>query len=386
MQAEDASLSAGDRRLIDRRGVDAMIGRLRASGRRVIGPTVRDGAIVHDEVVSVADLPAGVGDEQDGGRYRLTRRADEALFGFSAPSESWKRFLFPPRALLVRSRRVADGFELDGPELSVEPLAFLGVRSCDLHAIGIQDRVFLQGTSVEPIYEARRADVFIVAVNCANPASTCFCASMGTGPKAEKGFDLALTELLDGAVHEFLVEVGTAAGAEVLSGVPHVAAVEGDQERADLVVAAATAAMGRRLDPTAPRRVSVDVDHPRWDDVAERCLACGNCTMVCPTCFCSSVEDRTDLGGEEAERWRRWESCFSLDFSYLHGGPVRSSVTSRYRQWLLHKLVTWEDQFGGSGCVGCGRCIAWCPVGIDLTAEIAAMDDRSKGGIREGDS
>jgi sulfhydrogenase subunit beta (sulfur reductase) len=373
-------LDSRDSVVIDRAGLDALIGVLRSTGRRVIGPVVRDGAIVHDEVDSITDLPAGVADEQDGGRYRLTARDDGAFFGYSSPSESWKRLLFPPRALLIRSRRVADGFEVDVPDAPVEPVAFLGVRSCDLHAIAIQDRVFLQGKAVDSVYAARRSDVFIVAVNCGEPGQTCFCTSMGTGPRADRGFDLAMTELLDGATHQLLVEVGTEQGAAVLAQVPGVAATDTDRERAAAVVARAADAMGRHLDRDAPRRAAAALDHPRWDDVAQRCLACGNCTMVCPTCFCSTVEDTTDVATETAERSRRWESCFSLDFSYLHGGALRSSVKSRYRQWLLHKLVTWEEQFGSSGCVGCGRCITWCPVGIDLTAEIAAMAGRAGGG------
>jgi Fe-S-cluster-containing hydrogenase component 2 len=110
-----------------------------------------------------------------------------------------------------------------------------------------------------------------------------------------------------------------------------------------------------------------------WQDVADRCLTCGNCTMVCPTCFCTTTEDTTDLTGQRTERSQRWASCFELDFSYLHGGSVRVSGESRYRQWITHKLSSWHDQFGNSGCVGCGRCIAWCPTGIDITAEVAAL-------------
>jgi sulfhydrogenase subunit beta (sulfur reductase) len=369
----DHVLGRGDRIVVDLEGLDAMIAALRSDRRRVLGPIIRDASIAHGEIGGVHDLPEGWGDEQDGGYYRLTRRSDGALFGFAAPSDSWKRQLFPPRSLTVRARRSSDGFDVGAPAPPAEPVAFLGVRSCDLHAIDIHDRVFLDGSVTDPEYSARRRDVFIVAVNCGHPSGTCFCASMDTGPSATSGFDLSLTELIDDARHEFLVEIGTLAGASLIGRVSSRAATAADLAAAERVIDGAASQMGRSLDRTAPRRAAAHLDHPRWEDVARRCLACANCTMVCPTCFCSATEDVTSIDGATAERWRRWESCFSLDFSYVHGGPVRSSVTSRYRQWLLHKLVTWEDQFGTSGCVGCGRCITWCPVGIDLTAEIEAL-------------
>ena len=139
-------------------------------------------------------------------------------------------------------------------------------------------------------------------------------------------------------------------------------------------MAGAAERMGRSLDPTDLRGLLArNLEHPRWDDVATRCLSCTNCTLVCPTCFCSSVEDVTDLAGEGAERNRVWDSCFSVDHSYIHGGSIRPSGRSRYRQWLTHKFGTWHDQFGTSGCVGCGRCITWCPVAIDVTEELAAI-------------
>jgi len=152
-------------------------------------------------------------------------------------------------------------------------------------------------------------------------------------------------------------------------------------------VADAAGAMGRSMPAYGLHDLMTSsYDAARWNDVAERCLTCGNCTMACPTCFCTTVEDMTDLSGDHAERWQSWDSCFELDFSYLHGGPVRSSPRSRYRQWLTHKLGTWHDQFGSSGCVGCGRCIVWCPVGIDLTEEVAALQAEAEqaGGAAPG--
>jgi Fe-S-cluster-containing hydrogenase component 2 len=144
-------------------------------------------------------------------------------------------------------------------------------------------------------------------------------------------------------------------------------------------VAAAAINMGRNLDATGlPDLLRSNLDDPRYPQVASRCLACGNCTLVCPTCFCSTVIDTTDLSGSRSERFRRWDSCFNLEHSYIHGGHVRTSILSRYRQWITHKLSSWVDQFGVSGCVGCGRCITWCPVGIDITEEAGIISQNAK--------
>jgi formate hydrogenlyase subunit 6/NADH:ubiquinone oxidoreductase subunit I len=243
-----------------------------------------------------------------------------------------------------------------------------------LQAIAIQDRVFIDGPYVDAGYQKRRHDNFIVAVNCGEAGGTCFCVSMKTGPKAETGFDLALTELLDAGSHRFLVEVGSVAGGDVLAELPYKTASPEDKAAADALVARTAASMGRTLDTDGLKELlQGHPDHPQWDNVAARCLTCANCTMVCPTCFCTTVEDHTDLATQTAERVRRWDSCFTLDFSYIHGGSVRKEYRSRYRQWMTHKLASWIDQFGTSGCVGCGRCITWCPVGIDITAEAAAI-------------
>jgi ferredoxin len=354
--------------------LETLIETLRARGYRVLGPTVRDGAIVYDELDSATELPIGWTESQEAATYRLERRDDEARFGYAVGPHSWKQFLLPPKIRLWQARRNGDGeLQVEEEPADETPLAFIGARSCELHAIGIQDRVFLGGSYVERDYAARRTDNFVVAVNCFEPGGTCFCVSMGTGPKAEAGYDLALTEILDGE-HRLLVEVGTERGAEVLGELPRREASEGDVRAASAAVAGAAETMGRQLEAgDLHDLLARNLEHPRWEDVAERCLTCGNCTMVCPTCFCTTVEDATDLTGESAERVRLWDSCYSVDYSYIHGGSVRPTGQSRYRQWLTHKFGTWHDQFGSSGCVGCGRCITWCPVGIDVTEELTAI-------------
>jgi len=347
--------------------LDQLLDAIRRRGFRLVGPVIRDGAICYDDLGSATDLPEGWTDEQDAATYRLKQRDDDALFGYNVGPHSWKKYLFPPYARLSPQEPPPD-----------QPFAFIGVRSCELTAIAIQDRVFLGGQRKDPHYEARRADAFIVAVNCGEAGGTCFCVSMDAGPRATQGFDIALTELLGDDDHRFLAEAGTVRGAEILTEVQTRPAGPADTGAASAATAHAVASMGRVMPELDLRALLEDnFDHPRWDDVAARCLTCGNCTMVCPTCFCFSVEDVSGLASSQAggapERHRSWDSCFTMDHSYVHGGPVRVSDRSRYRQWMTHKLATWIDQFGTSGCVGCGRCITWCPAGIDITEEVAAI-------------
>ncbi|WP_109522651.1 MULTISPECIES: 4Fe-4S dicluster domain-containing protein [Nocardia] len=358
--------------VIDRAGLDRLVDALHARGYRVIGPQVRDGAIVLDELDSGQRLPAGWGVETAPGRYRLHRRDDPAVFAHSAGPGSWKQFLHPPHRKIseIGSDPEAAAPIEDAPVRS----AFLGVRGCDLASIAVLGRVLGEGSCPDASFTARRKDLFVVAVDCTEPGGVCFCASMGTGPGVSAGYDLALTERVDATSHEFLVEVGSETGAEVLAELRTRPAAATEIADARAAVSEASDRMGRQMPDVDIRALLRESqESPHWHDVASRCLTCANCTMVCPTCFCTTTEDVTDLTGDHAERWQRWASCFELDFSYLHGGSVRSSSESRYRQWLTHKLGTWYDQFGSSGCVGCGRCIAWCPAGIDLTAEVGRL-------------
>ncbi|GAA1510034.1 4Fe-4S dicluster domain-containing protein [Sphaerisporangium rubeum] len=344
-----------------------LITALRAAGYTVVGPTVKDGAVRMAEIESAAELPAGVGDAQEPGAYRLTERDDEMIFGYAASPDSAKRWTQPPRLTLVRAR----GEEFEEVEPEAPRVALLGLRACDLAAIAVQDRVFL-GRHPDGAYRRRREALFLAAVNCAVPGGTCFCASMGTGPKATAGYDLAITELA--SPHRFLIEPGGDRGAAVLAAVPHGPATDCDHAAALEVSRTAAAHMGRSVDVSGVQQwLPAAHDHPRWADVASRCLSCTNCTMICPTCFCTTMEDITDLSGDVAERSERWDSCFTLDFTELGGAPVRGTALARYRQWLTHKFATWYDQFGVSGCVGCGRCVTWCPTGIDVTEELTCI-------------
>lgn len=351
--------------------LDELVAAVVARGFDVIGPIVRQGAVDLAPVRSLRDLPVGVADAQDGGRYRLRERHDGAIFGFSNGPASWKGWLHPPRTRLWEVDTDAEPPVYRGTaEAPVRPAVFLGVRPCDLAAIAVLDKVLAH----DEHYSVRRAGTVIVAVDCGQAGGTCFCASTGTGPVADGGFDLALTELIDDERHDFLVKPGSALGEALLEALPTREATDEDVARAARIAQEVAASMGRTLEVEGlPERIADAAQSPHWEDVAARCLTCGNCTMVCPTCFCTDMQDTSDLSGTHAERWREWQSCFTLDFSYAMGGSVRSSAASRYRQWLTHKLSTWVDQFGTLGCIGCGRCITWCPVGIDITAEAKAL-------------
>jgi hypothetical protein len=362
-------------------GLQLLIDLLREQGWTVVGPTVRDAVVVHAEIESIDQLPRGVGDVQDGGSYRLRQRGDEALFRYVVGPQGWKSLLFPSRELLWKGRQSGTEMEIEPADVEAPHLALLGVRSCDLHALGIHDKILAKRAVPDTAYLSRRENTFIIALTCSDPGGTCFCASMDTGPVPNKGFDLSLTELLDEDGHRFFVVAGSDRGEEVLetlttraAGEEVLHAARNDSEAARAVGKAAAQRMGRSMDTDGIRDLLyANAENPHWDVVASRCLSCTNCTLVCPTCFCTSVEDASDLTGTETTRSRVWDSCFTNDFSYLHGGSVRSSVSSRYRQWATHKLASWVDQFGTSGCVGCGRCITWCPAAIDITAEVGAI-------------
>ena len=367
---------------LDRDGLQGVVDTLVSMGHRVVGPQVADGAIVLRDLQSVSALPTGWLDDQDGGHYRLRHDPSAGTFDHVVGPHSLKNFLFPARETIASFTRTDGSWRQEPTPAADPPLAVLGVRGCDLAALAVQDRVFMGSGYVDEAYKARRERLFLVAVNCRRAAATCFCHSTGCGPAARDGFDLALTEING----RFACEVGSDRGAEILATLANAAPLSAEEVEAARAVPRdlETRMHDRQTAEGEPRPRSLDAHgirdlllsnpgHPRWDDVASRCLSCTNCTLVCPTCFCASVQEVADLSGDHVHRERHWASCFSLDHSRMHGHPVRGTTASRYRQWLTHKFAGWIDQFGTSGCTGCGRCITWCPVGIDVTEEIASI-------------
>jgi len=360
--------------VLDEIALDGLIRAIHEDGFRIVAPRIIDGAIVLGDIAEARDLPIGWRSEEAPGRVRLRENGERAVFDHGLPAQAWKRFLYPSEERLWRARRDGTGFAFDQAKNEEEPLALFGVRSCDLEAIAVLDRVLADDKhTADPRYAERRQASLVVAINCTRPGALCFCTSMAAGPQVKRAADLIVTELSDGEAVRLLMWPGSKRGQQILERIEAVPADEDHVIAATSAVVSAAERMGREMVADAADVIRDHLDDPHWHDVERRCLTCGNCTLVCPTCFCSTIRDTTDLSGAAAERWRQWDSCFNLDFSYIHGGQIRQSGGARYRQWMAHKLAFWWDQFGTSGCVGCGRCIAWCPVGIDITEEARTL-------------
>jgi sulfhydrogenase subunit beta (sulfur reductase) len=349
--------------------LDELLARLQEKGYRTYGPRIRDDAVVYAPLEKAADLPQGHTSVESAGQYRVVPSGNSRYFDITPGAQSWKQFFFPPRVALFDLCRQAE-WKKEKTDGAVPRVALVGVRPCELAAIKIQDLAFLREDFTDPIYRDRRANAFLLVVNCLHPGGTCFCASMGTGPKAAGDFDLALTELDDA----YILEIGSEAGKDILQGIPLQPVKKAMTQEAEKGFAAAKDNMGRQLETgDLPDLILKNLDHPEWAAVAARCMSCASCTLVCPTCFCWDTQDHTSLDGKQTGRERVWDSCFNPGYSYQAGGNTRPDTRSRYRQWLSHKLGTWKEQYGVLGCVGCGRCITWCPVKIDITEEIAAL-------------
>lgn len=355
-----------------------LIDALQQAGFSTVGPQVRDGAIVYDVLTHAQQLPWGIREHQSPGKYQLETLTENKAFSWANGPQAIKPILFKPRETVWRVERNSNGKLEFNPQPATEmPVAFIGARACDLAAMAIQDKVFLAKDRTDVRYQSRRESLFVIGVNCTYSSSNCFCVTAGTGPSITQPFDLLMTELDDG----FVVKSGSERGHTLLStlALKRASTLQCNDAMHNVDNAAHMQTKRIPLDNKRELRdlLFANLGHERWEQVAERCLSCGNCTAVCPTCFCHSEADKPSLDGKSSEHQREWDSCFTEGHSELAGKPLRETTSQRYRQWLTHKVGSWFDQFGTSGCVGCGRCTTWCPVGIDITEELAAISGES---------
>lgn len=366
-----ARLELGETVAAEKAMLGQLIRELQRKGYQTVGPRIKNEALVYEPLQSVEDLPRGYVSEQAAGHFRLVRAGHNRYFDLIPGAQSWKQFLFPPRLDLFKLQRDGNRWKtMQGGE-EAPAYAFIGVRACELAAMQVQDKVFLREDFIDPQYRARRERAFVLAVNCMHPAGTCFCASVGRGPRVGPGYDLCLTELDD----MFLVSIGSELGRTMLTGLAVSAPsafllglAEGGLQEAEKATTKGPGTAG------LTELIETNLESSHWAEVAKRCLGCGNCTAVCPTCFCWDSLDRTDLTGTQTSRERVWDSCFNPGYSYTAGGNIRPSIRARYRQWMSHKFGTWQAQQGTTGCVGCGRCITWCPAEIDVREELSALE------------
>jgi len=316
-----------------------------ASQYRVFGPVAKGKAVVFGPVEKAADLKLN-------------------------PQQSIlppKKFFHPPAETLF-SFKGRQKIEKESEEFPKQTI--IGVHPCDVNAIKSLDRVF-SDTYPDPYYQAKRKNTVIIALNCVEPCAYGFCSSFGTGPAAKDGYDLALTDMGDA----FLVEVGSEAGREMAAGLTP--ASEEEAAAAKQALQACQQKMTRRIDVNnLGEFMHQKINHPHWEELKERCLACGSCTHVCPTCFCFAVKDEIDLNLEDGLRERIWDSCQYYKFSRVALDHIfRPDRAARIKQRLFHKLAYYEQQFETIGCVGCGRCVAACIVKIDPVEVVAALKE-----------
>jgi sulfhydrogenase subunit beta (sulfur reductase) len=358
---------------LPRQDFNRLIQFLMDKGYRCIGPVLRDAAIQYLPITDAGDLPKGAELQQAPAVYQIDQGQSERLFSWANGPSALRPILFPAHETLWQAQRDQSGVLKFSPgAVDMEPTAVIGVKGCDLAAMQLQDQHFLTPGSEDPQYKKRRDSILLIGVDCSHPSATCFCASTGDGPEVSTGFDLAMSELDDG----FILRAGTELGAELLRSLGLSPASDDQIQRSDEQNRSAVATQTRQLPDADLHRLLFERPyHPYWKQIAERCTACGSCTSVCPTCFCFSEHAETSLDASSSQQIREWSSCFIPGHSTFCNHPVRTDIATRYRQWATHKLAGWYEQFGRSGCVGCGRCISWCPVGIDITQAAASVAD-----------
>ena len=348
-----------------RGAISKLVQNLRSQGYTVVGPSLCEGVIRLKEITELGDLASGVLDVQAPGSYSIAGESPLFFSSVNGP-DSAKNFLHPPEVVLTKLIEGSRGVEQTSAFHSDKKYAFFGLRPCDLRAVEIMDGAMMSPGYEDPVYSTLRNGSIFVVVNCTRAGGNCFCATMGTGPEASSGYDMAITELPD----RLLIDVPEGSK-KLLEGVKVSPASEDDVRVGKEMIDRARTQMGRRFEAEQVSKLMyAGMDSHVWKETADRCLACGNCAMVCPTCFCNVVQDRTDITDGSVSRVRMWDSCLSKDFVYSAGGNPRQERSARYRQFVMHKFAYWRDQFGPYGCVGCGRCVTWCPVGIDITQTV----------------
>lgn len=291
--------------------------------------------------------------------------ADDVRLDYDTTVLPPKKFFHQPEQDMIEFSGIA---EVAREEQPVGKRVLLGVHPCDVNGLLSLDKVFL-GTYPDPYYKKLRENTVIIALNCTRPCQNGFCASFNTGPEVDTGFDLSLTDIGD----KFVVMVGSAKGGELAAGLE--LASDDDLVAGRKAMRASQHEITRRIDvDDLPEFLHQNFDHPVWLEEKEKCLACGSCTVVCPTCYCFAVKDMVDLSLEKGGRTRMWDSCMFMEFSRVAMDHIFvPDRTARLKQRMYHKLAYYQQQFDATGCVGCGRCVTACIKHIDPVDVVARI-------------
>jgi ferredoxin len=331
---------------------------------RFFGYRVSGDRVVFSELSSVDELPLKVSDVQRPSYYRLVPG-----FRFRHASVSVKNYLIPPEHTLLTVSQdyniLGYGDDLNGNVI------LLGIKPCDLKAINILDRIIY---GKNPIYTKRR-DVIkaIIVEECLEPSENCFCSVVNSGPIVESGFDIAYARLTEDII---IFKYGSSLGEKVLSRVGLKKADEVHIKKYLELVDRATSVMNSRvpnikdIQKVLKERIS---DKGLWEELSLRCVGCGNCNYVCPTCFCIEIEDRVE--GNYSKRVGIWTGCRTYTYGLVAGMHFRRELYTRYRHFILHKFLFYPLRVGDVGCVGCGRCSTWCPTGLDLKESLSRLTE-----------
>ncbi|MFC1994521.1 4Fe-4S dicluster domain-containing protein [Chloroflexota bacterium] len=286
---------------------------------------------------------------------------NEAFLDYTNTTKSAKEILFPQAETLFSYVATDGGASIETPPSEESPRLLFGVRPCDARSFVLLDEVFDGEKYKDVYYLNRRANMAVVAIGCVRPRSTCFCTSVGGAPCSAEGSDLLLIDVGD----DYVVQVVSDKGARLLEGVGLEDAGEDEIALMWQAIRDAQAYMAPKLAMDGlKQKLDSMFEDPIWGPLTEKCLGCGVCTYLCPTCHCFDIVDEaTDSAGQ---RIRLWDSCQFRQFTLQASGfNPRPTTKGRLRQRIMHKFSYFIDNYGHIGCVGCGRCVIECPVNLD---------------------
>ena len=302
--------------------------------------------------------------DEDNVLFKALEKGMEPLVDYSNTRNAPKNFFFPKTETMMRYMRTERGMELSGEEEEAKEAVLFGARPCDVRSFVLLDYLFDQEKYRDSYYIDKREKTTIISLACIHPPySTCFCTSVGGHPMSEEGADVLLTDIGDNYLAEFI----TPKGEKLLEKMGDLPAADGsaDEKKKALSESAEKEIKshipGKEIKPW----LDDNFEHPFWDTIHQSCLACGTCTYLCPTCHCFDISD--EVKGSDGKRIRTWDSCMYWLFTKeTSGHNPRTSQKQRWRQRLMHKFKYFVDNFDEIACVGCGRCVRYCPVNIDI--------------------